>query len=95
MRFHWKAKLFGNRLHRNIIFVAQDQPQKRKDLEDEEVQTFYLSNTLTPQDLTEIVNGLRQFLDLHRVQQVNAQNAIVIRDTPDKLAAGCENHSRH
>jgi general secretion pathway protein D len=31
------------------------------------------------------VNGLRQLLDLHRVQQVNAQNAIVIRDTPDKL----------
>jgi general secretion pathway protein D len=36
--------------------------------------------------LTEIVNGLRQLLDLHRLQQVNAQNAIVIRDTPDKLA---------
>ena len=45
-----------------------------------------LSNTLTPQDLTEVVTGLRQLLDLRRVQQVNAQNAIVIRDTPDKLA---------
>ena len=31
------------------------------------VQTFYLSNTLTPQDLTEMVNGLRQLLDLHRL----------------------------
>src|SRR6202042_367190 len=62
-----------------------DNPQKRRDIEDEEVRTFYLANTLTPQDLTEVVNGLRQLLDLHRVQQVNAQNAIVIRDTPDKL----------
>ena len=44
-----------------------------------------MSNTLTPQDLTEVVTGLRQLLDLRRVQQVNAQNAIVIRDTPDKL----------
>ena len=35
--------------------------------------------------MTEIVTGLRQLLDLHRLQQVNAQNAIVIRDTPDKL----------
>ena len=69
-----------------MIFVAPDNPQKRKDVEDEDVRTFYLSNTLTPQDLTEVVTGLRQLLDLRRVQQVNAQNAIVIRDTPDKLA---------
>jgi len=38
------------------------------------------------QDMTEIVTGLRQLLDLRRVTQVNAQNAIVIRDTPDRLA---------
>jgi general secretion pathway protein D len=65
--------------------VAPDNPQKRKDVEDEVVKTFYVSNTLTPQDLTEIVTGLRQLLDLRRIQQVNSQNAIVIRDTPDKL----------
>ena len=76
------AKLAGL----SVIFVAPDTPQKRKDVEDEVVRTFYLSNTLTPQDLTEVVTGLRQLLDLRRVQQVNAQNAIVIRDTPDKLA---------
>src|SRR5271163_2165661 len=80
-----ESKAFWKPVTSNIIFVAQDQPQKRKDLEDEVVQTFYLSNTLTPQDLTEVVNGLRVLLDLHRLQQVNAQNAIVIRDTPDKL----------
>src|SRR5271156_2589436 len=80
-----ESKAFWKPITSNIIFVAQDQPQKRKDLEDEAVQTFYLSNTLTPQDLTEVVNGLRVLLDLHRLQQVNAQNAIVIRDTPDKL----------
>ena len=32
-------------------------------------RTFYLSNTLTPQDLTEIVTGLRQLLDLRRVSR--------------------------
>jgi general secretion pathway protein D len=37
------------------------------------------------QDLTEIVTGLRQLLDLKRIQQLNAQNAIIIRDSPDKL----------
>jgi general secretion pathway protein D len=80
-----ESKAFWKPVTSNIIFVAQDQPQKRKDLDDQVVQTFYLSNTLTPQDLTEVVNGLRVLLDLHRLQQVNAQNAIVIRDTPDKL----------
>ena len=69
----------------NIIFVAPDQPQKRKDYEEEVVKTFYLKNTVLPQELTEIVTSIRQLLDLRRVQQINAQNAIVIRDTPDRV----------
>jgi general secretion pathway protein D len=81
-----ESKSFWKPVTSNIIFVAPDNPQKRRDYQDEEVRTFYLANTLTPQDLTEIVTGLRQLLDLRRVQQVNAQNAIVIRDTPDKIA---------
>ena len=85
-----ETKSFWKAITPNVIFIAPDQPQKRKDIEDEEVQTFYLSNTLTPQDLTEVVNGLRQLLDLHRLQQVNSQNAIVIRDTPDKLAVAAK-----
>jgi len=81
-----ESKSFWKPVTSSIIFVAPDNPQKRRDYEDEVVQTFYLANTLTPQDLTEVVTGLRQLLDLRRVQQVNAQNAVVIRDTPDKLA---------
>ncbi len=81
----FESKAFWKPLTSSVIIVAPDNPQKRRDLEDEEVRTFYLSNTLTPQDLTEVVTGLRQLLDMRRVSQVNAQNAIVIRDTPDKL----------
>lgn len=81
-----ESKAFWKPVGESVILVAPENPQKRKDLEDEVVRTFYLSNTLTPQDLTEIVTGLRQLLDLRRLQQVNSQNAIVIRDTPDKLA---------
>src|ERR1700690_4607379 len=80
-----ESKAFWKPLTPSVIFVAPDNPQKRRDIEDEVVKTFYVSNTLTPQDLTEIVTGLRQLLDLRRIQQVNSQNAIVIRDTPDKL----------
>ena len=70
----------------NVIFVAPDNPQKRRDVEDQQVQVFYMSNTLSQQDLTEIVTGFRQLYDMRRIMQVNGQNAIVIRDTPDKIA---------
>jgi general secretion pathway protein D len=80
-----ESKAFWKPMTSSVILVAPDNPQKRRDFDDEVVETVYLSNTDTPQDITEIVTGLRQLLDLRRVQQVNAQNAIVIRDTPDKL----------
>ena len=70
----------------NIVLVFPDQPQKRRDYEEQVMRTFYLSNTVQPQDLTEIVTGLRQLLDLKRIQQLNARNAIVIRATPGQLA---------
>ena len=54
-----ESKAFWKPLTPTVIFVAPDTPQKRKDVEDEDVRTFYLSNTLTPQDLTEVVTGLR------------------------------------
>ncbi|HEY6264140.1 MAG TPA: cohesin domain-containing protein [Candidatus Acidoferrum sp.] len=69
----------------NSIFIFPDQPQKRRDYEEQLIKTIYLSNTVQPQDLTEIVTGLRQLLDLKRISQVNSQNAIIVRDTPDKL----------
>src|ERR1700694_2639234 len=81
-----ESKSFWKPITENIIFVAPDQPQKRRDYEEQVVRTFYLSNTVQAQDLTEIVTGLRQLLDLKRIQQLNAQNAIIVRDTPDKLA---------
>ena len=80
-----QSKAFWRPVTSNIIFVVPDQPQKRKDYEEEVVKTFYLHNTVLPQELTEIVTSIRQLLDLRRVQQINAQNAIVIRDTPDRV----------
>ena len=82
----FESKAFWKPATQNAIYIISDQPQKRRDYDDEIMRVFYLSNTLQPQDVTEIVNGLRQLLDLKRVQQLNSQNAIAIRDTPGKLA---------
>jgi general secretion pathway protein D len=80
-----ESKTFWKPVTENIIFVIPDNAQKRRDYEDQVVKTFYLSNTVQAQDLTEIVTGLRSLLDLKRIQQLNSQNAIIIRDSPDKL----------
>ena len=80
-----ESKTFWKPVTENIIMIIPDQAQKRRDYEEQVVRTFYLSNVSIPQDLTEITTGLRQLLDLKRIQQVNSQNAIIIRDTPDKL----------
>jgi general secretion pathway protein D len=80
-----ESKAFVKPVTENIIFVIPDQAQKRRDYEEQVVKTIYVSNTVQPQDLTEIVTGLRTLLDLKRLQQINSQNAIIIRDTPDKL----------
>ena len=81
-----ESKAYWKPVTSNIIFVTMDQTQKRHDYEPEVVRTFYLANTLEPNDLTEITTGLRTLFDLRHVQQINAQNAIIIRDTPDKIA---------
>ena len=80
-----ESKAFTKAITENVIMVIPDQAAKRKDYEEEVLKTFYLSNTVTPQDLTEILTGLRQLFDLKRVQQLNSQNAIIIRATPDVL----------
>jgi general secretion pathway protein D len=80
-----ESKAFIKPVTENILFVIPDQPTKRRDYEEEVVKTFYLSNVTQPQDLTEVVTGLRQLLDIKRIQQLNSQNAIIVRDTPDKL----------
>jgi general secretion pathway protein D len=81
----FESKAFWIPLTENIIMVAPDQTTKRRDYEEEVLKTFYLSNTVTPQDLTEIVTGLRQLFDLKRIVQLNSQNAIMVRATADVL----------
>jgi general secretion pathway protein D len=81
-----ESKTFWKPITENIIMVIPDSTQKRRDYEEQVLRTFYLSNVVIAQDLTEITTGLRQLLELKHIQQVNAQDAIIIRDTPDKLA---------
>src|SRR5262249_30932732 len=81
-----QSKAFWKPMTENTIFVTQDTTQKHRDYDDTIVKTFYLSNVTQPQDLTDIANGLRQVAEIKKIQQLNSQNAIIVRDTPDKIA---------
>jgi len=49
------------------------------------MKTFYLRNIETPNELQEAANVVRQMLDVSRVQLVQAQDALILRGTPDQM----------
>jgi general secretion pathway protein D len=80
------TRAFWKPLTANAIFVTQDTPQKRNDYEEQVAKIFYINNVSTQQDLTEIVNGIRQMIPSIRMSPVLSQNALVVRGTSDQVA---------
>jgi general secretion pathway protein D len=81
-----ESKTFWRPVTPNTIFVAQDNPAKRKELEQNVLKTFYLSNLSQPTELQDVVNAMRTILEVSRIQQLPSQGAIVVRGTPDQVA---------
>ena len=82
----FETKTFWRPVTPNTIFVAQDNPAKRKELEQNVIKTFYLSNLSMPTELQDVVNAMRTILEVSRIQQLPSQGAIVVRGTPDQMA---------
>ena len=81
-----ESKTFWRAVTQNTIFVAADTPAKRKDVEQSVIKTFYLSNLSQPTELQDVVNALRQILEISRIQPLPSEGAIVVRGTPDQVA---------
>src|SRR5580698_1163075 len=81
-----ESKTFWRPVTPNTIFIATDNPAKRKELEQSVLKTFYLENLSQPTELQDVVNAIRAVLDVQRVQQLLSQNALVVRGTPDQIA---------
>src|ERR1700681_2593618 len=77
----FETKTFWRPVPPNTIFVAQDNPAKRKELEQNVIKTFYLSNLSQPTELQDVVNAMRTILEVSRIQQLPSQGAIVVRGT--------------
>ena len=69
----------------NTIFVAANTRSKRAELDEEAVQTFYLTNAWQQNDLTDVQTAIRNVLPNAHAYGVASQNAIVMRGTPDEL----------
>jgi general secretion pathway protein D len=79
------SNTFWRPVTNNTIFVAQNTKTKRTELDEEAVQTFYLSNAWQQNDLTDVQTAIRNVLPNAKAYAVAGQNAIVIRGTPDEL----------
>ena len=80
------TKTYWKPVSSNAIFVTEDNVTKRRDYEDEVVKVFYLKNPTSTQEFNEMVTAVRSVTDVRRMFQFNAENAVVVRDTVDKVA---------
>src|SRR5437868_780707 len=81
-----ESKTFWRPVTPNTIFIATDSVSKRKELEQNVIKTFYLSNVSAPTELQDTVNAIRTLVEISRIQQLPSQGAIVVRGTPDQVA---------
>ena len=78
---------FWKPISRNAIFVTQESEPKRQEYQDEVVKVFYIQNASTPNEFTEIFNGVRTGAKLSTgIFQVASQNAIIARGSSDTMS---------
>ena len=77
------TRSFWRTTGQRTVTIVPDTPAKRREYEEEIIQTFYLSNA----DLKETIDILRIVVDARRLAPTSATNAITIKDTPERIAA--------
>jgi general secretion pathway protein D len=65
------------------IIVIPDTPQKRREYTEEVFKTFYVQNA----DLKQTMDALRVVGDLRSISPLEGTNAIMVRDTPERIQA--------
>ena len=75
------AKHFYKVLDEHTIIVIEDTPQNRRAYEDLVIQTFFLSNA----EVKDVMTMLRSLVGAKNIAANDQLNAIVLRDTADKV----------
>ena len=74
-------RLFAKKVAENTVIVVPDNPGKRQQYDELLVQTFYLTDA----DAKVVVNLVRTILNTRQVFVNEKLNALVIRETPEKI----------
>jgi general secretion pathway protein D len=80
------TKSYWKPISSNTIFITMDNPNKRRDYEEQVAKIFYLNNVASPQELQEIVNAVRSVTDIQRFFPYSQQNAIIAKGSADQIA---------
>jgi len=80
------TKSFWKPLSANTIFVTVDNPTKRREYAEQVVKVFYLNNVTGAQEMQEILTVLRTVVDVAKVFNYTAQNALIVRCEADTMA---------
>jgi Flp pilus assembly secretin CpaC len=81
---------FWRPLNPTLMFVAQDNLEKRRQYGLEAEQTFPLSSAVSPEEATEILRVLREITGATHIGVDTHTRTITMRDTPEKLALARE-----
>jgi general secretion pathway protein D len=81
-----QTRSFWKPINRTTILVSPDNQTKRRDYEELVLKTIYLQNSVTSTEITEAITALRTLLNMRYLAQSTAMNAIIIRDTADRIA---------
>ena len=81
---------FWRPLNAELMFVAPDTPEKRRQYGLQAEQTFPLLASANPEDMTELLRMLREITGTTRIDLDTRSRTITMRDAPEKLAIAAE-----
>jgi general secretion pathway protein D len=81
-----QTKTFWQVVNKNTILIIDDNSTMRRDYEEVVVKTIYLTNATTAQEVNDIMNAIRQNLNITTMTAYPALSALIIKDSPDKVA---------
>lgn len=81
-----QTRSFWKPVNRSTILVSPDNQTKRREYEDHILKTIYLTNSVTSTEITEAITALRTLLNMRYIAQSTTMNAILVRDTADRIA---------
>lgn len=84
------TKTFWAPLSSHAMIVANDNQEMRKQYERLSLRTFYIGNALSPADVSDVLNALRNVFEIKNISVEPSQNAITVKAPKETLDAAAD-----